>query len=78
MRGAAESRRGPNVQVSDGDGTVLLEKVKETRGERTELKERRGARMRGWNVAEAGLNCPAWTENRSFSETHLNATPPKA
>lgn len=64
---------GPMRGAADGDGVVqdsdvLLDVGRETTGERTELEERRGARMRGWNVEEAGPGWPARTEASLFQE----------
>lgn len=65
MRGAADDDGA--AQVSD----VLLDKGQETTGKRTDLEERRGARMRGWNVEEAGPSWPARTEKSLFKKERL-------
>lgn len=46
-------------------------------GERTALKETRGARMRGWNVEEAGLKSKTALFSETFKDV-LNCDAPKA
>lgn len=65
MRGAADDDDDDGAaQVSD----VLLDKGKETTGKRTELEERRGARMRGLECGGSRTKLASEDRKVSFQE----------